>query len=97
MGDRRGIERGWWCYDALGLLPCSPSPLSSAVKKALYTNQADFLTLNSYKGSSMRWEGATLIRTQQNVQMGRCPGHFATDIRSGMRSLEPLPSPTGRR
>ena len=98
MGDRRGIERGWWCYDALGLLPCSPLPLPSVVKKALYTNQADFLTLYSYKGSLfMRWEEATLIRTQQNVQMGQCPGHFATDIRSGTRSLEPFSNPTGRR
>ena len=97
MGDRRGIERGWRYYDALSSLLRSPSPLSSAVKKALYTNQADFLTLNSYKGSSMRWEGATLIRTQQNGQMGQSPGHFAIDIRSGTRSLEPFPSPTGRR
>ena len=45
----------------------------------------------------MRWEEATLIRTQQNVQMGQYPGHFATDIRSGTRSLEPFPNPTGRR
>lgn len=53
MGDRRGIERGWWCYDALGLLPCSPlpSPLPSVVKKALYMKEADFLTLYSYKES----------------------------------------------
>ena len=49
MGDRRGIERGWRCYDALGSLPRPPSPLSSAVKKALYTNQALENPLYSYK------------------------------------------------
>lgn len=73
------------------------SPLPSVVKKALYTNQADFLTFIRIKGLFIRWEEATLIRTRQNVQMGQSPGHFAIDIRSGTRSLEPFPNPTGRR
>ena len=96
MGDRRGIERGWRYYDALSSLLRSPSPLSSAVKKALYTNQALENPLYSYKESFIHWEAATLIRTRQNVQMGQYPGHSATDIRSGTRSLEPFPNPTGR-
>lgn len=96
MGDRCGVERGWWYYDALGSPPRSLLP-PGVVKKALYTNQADFLTIDSIESLFIHWEAATLTRTRQNVQMGQCPGHFATDIRSGMRSLEPFPNPTGRR
>ena len=77
MGDRRGIERGWWYYDALGSPPpVLSSPLPSVVKKALYTNQADFLTLYSYKGSFYALGGSYADSNSAECANGSVSGSF---------------------
>lgn len=78
MGDRRGIERGWRCYDALGSPTRSPlpSPLPSVVKKALYMNQADFLTLYSYKESFYALGGSYADSNSAEWANGSVSGSF---------------------
>ena len=75
MGDRRGIERGWRYYDALGSPPRSLLP-PSVVKKALYTNQADFLTIDSYKEPFYTLGGSYADSNSAECANGSVSGSF---------------------